>query len=78
MNPEYKPVKIFGCPFRAYGNQVYYHAGRDEYAIERGHEVLVALNERETRVLKHTLAWWEDELDEEDRLDDDGKHFERD
>ena len=73
MNPEYKPVSIFGHLFKIDGQQVYYHAGRDEYAIERDFRVLVGATTSQKRVLDATLAWEKAWLDAADALDDLGK-----
>ena len=73
MNPEYKPVSIFGHPFKIDGRQVYYHAGRDEYAIEFNHKYLGPLSAAGRAILSHALAWERAELDAADALDDLGK-----
>ena len=73
MNPEYKPVSIFGHPFKIDGRQIYHHAGRDRYSIEYDHQVLVALNNSQWEMLHNTLAWEKAELDAADAHDDDGK-----
>jgi len=48
-------VEAFGIPVRVFGAQVYHHAGRDEYAIERDHECLMHPNATEASVLEHIL-----------------------
>ena len=73
MNPEYKKVSIFGHLFKIDGQQIYHHAGRDEYSIEQDYQVLVALASYHSRILNATLAWEKAELDAADAHDDDGK-----
>ena len=73
MNPEYKPVSIFGHLFKIDGRQVYYHAGRDEYAIEVDGPYLLKPDESRQAILDHAIAWEKAELDAADALDDLGK-----
>ena len=75
MNPEYKPVSIFGHPFKIYGRQIYHHAGRDEYSIEHDYAdiALSGLFPDQRAILDATLAWEKAELDAADAHDDDGK-----
>jgi len=54
--PGYKRVVIAGAPLRIGGNQVYHHAGRGEYAIERDSMYLVQPTDKQRAILEHSLA----------------------
>ena len=77
MNPEYKPVRIFGHLFKIDGRQVYYHAGRDEYSIERDYAdgKLFPLNCGQRDILHNAFVWEKAELDAADALDDASKRM---
>jgi len=55
--PGYEKVNIFGHLLTIDGRQVYHHAGRGEYSIERDFRHLVGLNARERIIVEHALAW---------------------
>jgi len=48
-------VEAYGVPVRVFGAQVYYHAGREEYAIERDGQYLGHMNATEATVMEHIL-----------------------
>jgi len=53
--PGYKKVVIAGAPLTIGGNQIYYHAGRGEYSIERDHSYLVDLEAKQAEMLDVVL-----------------------
>ena len=53
--PGYKKVVIAGAPLTIGGNQVYHHAGRGEYAIERDSMYLTQPTATQQAILEHVL-----------------------
>ena len=73
MYPGYKPVKILDTFAKIGGQQIYYHAGRYQYSIERDHSYLVALTREESLQLVGMRELEQAFFDAQDRHDDDGK-----
>jgi len=73
MNPEYKPVKILDTLAKISGQQIYYHKGREEYAVERDHGVLVALEAYERALFCGMRELEQASFEAQDRMDDEGK-----
>jgi len=53
--PGYKKVVIAGAPLTIGGNQVYFHAGRKEYALDRDSMYLTQPTETQQAILEHVL-----------------------
>ena len=76
MYPGYEPVKILDTFAKIYDQQVYHHASKDEYSIERTYgrlSSLVPLLEIEQKILNELLAFEKCVYDAQDRQDDESK-----
>ena len=75
--PGYEPVKILDTFAKIRGQQIYYHKGRDEYAIERDHRYLVEMTLTEGVQVQGMRELEQSSFDAQDRHDDEGKEARR-